>query len=384
MTDNSDTTILIVDDVMPNRKLLNALLARQGYQVVEAENGQQAFDIVKTQPIDLIFMDIMMPVMDGYEATRVIKEYLGERFVPIIMVTALDEHQGMAKCIQEGADDYLTKPIDAVLLNSKLFAMERIRKLHYLQIEQNRQLQEIQARIDDEQKLAESILNTALSQRKDEIPNLTSVVHPAELFSGDLVLQTAMDNGDWMVLVNDFTGHGLPAAVGTVPVTETFYTMSRKNLMHGSILNELNYKLKNFLPVNMFMCCAFLHYNTASNEIALWNGGMPRILFKDGQTGKVSTTYDSIDVPLGIVDKSEDQFEFKKLTMKPGDALIVYSDGLTEAENLEGEQFGLDRLLATVEASPADEQEKCIIAAWQEFQGEGKQLDDVTLVTVHF
>jgi len=384
MSDNSDTTILIVDDVLPNRKLLNALLSRQGYQVVEAENGQVAFDIVKSQAIDLIFMDIMMPVMDGYEATRVIKEYLGERFIPIIMVTALDEHQGMARCIQEGADDYLTKPIDAVLLNSKLFAMQRIRKLHNLQIEQNQKLQEIQARIDDEQKLAESILNTALSQRKDDIPNVTSTVHPAELFSGDLVLQTAMDNGDWMVLVNDFTGHGLPAAVGTVPVTETFYTMSRKNLDQGSILRELNYKLKNFLPVNMFMCCAFLRYSAATNEIELWNGGMPKILFKDAETGKVSTTYDSTDVPLGIVDKSEDEFQFHKLTMKPGDALVVYSDGLTEAENQAGEQFGLDRLLATVEASAANQQEEKIIASWQEFQGDGKQLDDVTLVTVHF
>jgi serine phosphatase RsbU (regulator of sigma subunit) len=192
-----------------------------------------------------------------------------------------------------------------------------------------------------------------------------------------------MDNGDWMVLVNDFTGHGLPAAVGTVPVTETFYTMSRKRLKPGSILKELNYKLKNFLPVNMFMCCAFLQYSAATNELELWNGGMPRILFKDGQAGKVSTTYDSTDVPLGIVDKSEDEFVFQKLTMKPGDALVVYSDGLTEAENLAGEQFGLDRLLATVEASSADQQEKSIVDAWQAFQGEGKQLDDVTLVTVH-
>lgn len=384
MSDNSDTTILVVDDVMPNRKLLNALLARQGYKVIEAENGQEAVDIVKEQSVDLIFMDIMMPVMDGYVATRTIKEFLGDHFIPIIMVTALDEHQGMAKCIQEGADDYLTKPIDAVLLNSKLFAMERIRKLHYLQIEQNRKLQQIQARIADEQKLAESILNTALNQRKDDISNVTSTVEPAELFSGDLVLQTALDNGDWMVLINDFTGHGLPAAVGTVPVTETFYTMSSKGLRHGDILKELNYKLKNFLPVNMFMCCAFLHYSADKNAIELWNGGMPRILFKDGETGKVTATYDSTDVPLGIVDKTEDEFTFEQLTMKHGDALVIYSDGLTEAENINGEQFGLDRLIATVEASPADQQESNIISAWKEFQGDGRQLDDVTLVTAHF
>jgi serine phosphatase RsbU (regulator of sigma subunit) len=160
--------------------------------------------------------------------------------------------------------------------------------------------------------------------------------------------------------------------------------MSRKRLMHGAILKELNYKLKNFLPVNMFMCCAFLHFTASTNELEIWNGGMPRILFKDGDSGKITTTYDSCDVPLGIVDKTEDQFELQKLTMKPGDALIVYSDGLTEAENEAGEQFGLERLYTVVENNASDQQEQSIVAAWQEFQGQGKQLDDVTLVTVHF
>ena len=385
MSETDQKTVLVVDDVKPNRKLLNALLMRQGFNVIEAENGQQAVEQYQQHDdLYMIFMDIMMPVMDGNEATRKIKELAGSKFIPIIMVTALDEHQGMAQGVEAGADDYLTKPIDAVLLSSKLKAMQRIRDLHDLQEKQFRQLQEIQQRIDDEQRLAESILNTAIGHHKDEIPNLTSTVEPAELFSGDLVLQTLREDGSWIALVNDFTGHGLPAAVGTIPVTDTFYTMSKKGLDAKSILNELNYKLKTFLPVNMFMCCALLDYSPSSGQLTIGNGGMPRMLFRDANTGKVRQTFNSTALPLGIVEKSDDDFHFEVLNVNPGDAIVVYSDGLTEAENGSGQQLGLDRLIAVVESSPVDQLEQQIISDWQSFQAEDKQLDDVTLLTVFF
>ena len=385
MSEIEQKTVLVVDDVMPNRKLLNALLSRQGFNVLEAENGQQAVEMYQQHDdLYMIFMDVMMPVMDGNEATRTIKQLAGNRFIPIIMVTALDEHQGMAKGVEAGADDYLTKPIDAILLNSKLKAMQRIRDLHDLQEKQYKQLQAIQKRIDDEQRLAESILNAAIGNRKDSIPNLTSTVQPAELFSGDLVLQTVREDGSWIAMVSDFTGHGLPAAVGTVPVTDSYYTMSRKGLDARQILCELNYKLKNFLPVNMFMCCALLDYSPDSRQLTIWNGGMPKILVKDGNTGKVSQTIDSADVPLGIVEKSVDDFQFEVLNVNPGDAVVVFSDGLTEAENESGEQLGLDRLISVVEANPVDQLENSIVSDWQSFQAEGKQLDDVTLLTVYF
>ena len=385
MSEEEQKTVLVVDDVKPNRKLLNALLLRQGFNVIEAENGQQAVEMYQQHDdLYMIFMDIMMPIMDGNEATKKIKELAGRHFIPIIMVTALDEHQGMAQGVEAGADDYLTKPIDAVLLSSKLKAMQRIRDLHDLQGKQYLQLQEIQQRIEDEQRLAESILNAAIGQRRDSIPNLSSTVEPAELFSGDLVLQTLREDGSWTAMVNDFTGHGLPAAVGTVPVTDTFYTMSKKGLDAKSILSELNYKLKNFLPVNMFMCCALLDYSAKTGQLSIWNGGMPKILLKDAGSGKITRTIDSMDVPLGIIDKAEGDFKFELLDIHPGDALVVYSDGLTEAENESGEQLGLDRLISVVESNPAEQLEQSIISDWESFQAEGKQLDDVTLLTVYF
>lgn len=384
MSDDLKTVALVVDDVKPNRKLLNSLLTREGYLVAEAESGEQAVELVQQQHIDIIFMDVMMPGMGGYEATRQIKVLLGERFIPVILVTALDEHQGMATGIASGADDYITKPIDAILLKAKVHAMERIRKLHQIQYQQNRELREIQARIADEQKLAESIMNTAISQRKDHIDGIKAIVEPAEIFSGDLVLQSNTPDGGWMAMVGDFTGHGLPAAVGTVPVTETFYSMAGKGLPPASILNELNFKLKNFLPTNMFMGCQLMAFSPEDSVLRLWNGGMPKALLKNRELGTIAQTFESTDLPLGIIEKSEADFVFQDVKLGNGDVLVVYSDGLIEAENEAGEQFGLDKLESVIEASAAGNVQGSILAAWQNFQAEGKQLDDVTLVTVSF
>lgn len=382
MSDDNKAVALVVDDVMSNRKLLNSLLTRVGYQVIEAESGDVSVEMVKQQQVDIIFMDVMMPGIDGYEATRQIKELSGERFIPVILVTALDERQGMDKGIESGADDYITKPIDAVLLRAKVKAMDRIRQLHHLQYEQNIELRQIQARIADEQKLAESIMNAAIHQRKDHVEGITATVEPAEIFSGDLVLQAKSPAGGWMTMICDFTGHGLPAAVGTVPVTETFYSMAGKGLSPASILSELNFKLKNFLPTNMFMGCIMLTYEPEGNLLRIWNGGMPKLLVKNRELGTIVERFESSDLPLGIIDKAEEDFVFHDFKLENGDALVAYSDGLIEAENDSGQQFGMDKLEAVIESSATTQLEGSILAAWQEFQAEGKQLDDVTLVTV--
>ncbi len=274
--------------------------------------------------------------------------------------------------------------MDAVFLRAKVTAMERIRKLHQLQYQQNQALKAIQTRIADEQRLAENIMNTAISQRMVAIDGVSSIVEPADVFSGDLVLQAKTDDDGWMVMLCDFTGHGLPAAVGTVPVTETFYSMASKGLSPESILNELNFKLKNFLPTNMFMGCIFFSYQPDQHIVRVWIGGMPTVLLKNGVSGAISHRLLSMDLPLGIIDKTQDDFHLQELSISSGDALVAYSDGLIEAENVKGHQLGMDRLENTVEDSAAEDLQAEILSAWQQFQAEGKQLDDVTLVTLNF
>mgnify|MGYP002629584739 FL=1 len=105
-------TVLLCDDELMNRKVASKILHKEGFEIIEAQNGQEAIEILKRQTVDLILMDLMMPVMDGYEATRIIKEDDELSTIPLIIISALSDRNAILKCLEIGADEYLTKPFD--------------------------------------------------------------------------------------------------------------------------------------------------------------------------------------------------------------------------------------------------------------------------------
>ncbi|RDH87364.1 MAG: hypothetical protein DIZ77_13760 [endosymbiont of Seepiophila jonesi] len=100
---------LIADDELSNRVILKALLKKLGYEVCMAENGAEAVELFERESIDMVFMDIMMPVMDGYIATERIKESAGEKFIPVIFLTAMTNESALARCIEVGGEWHLLK-----------------------------------------------------------------------------------------------------------------------------------------------------------------------------------------------------------------------------------------------------------------------------------
>lgn len=117
--------VLVVDDMITNRQLLQTFLTRLGCEVVAAEDGAQAVTMFEREAPDLVFMDVMMPVMDGYEATRRIKAMAGDRWVPVVFVSALDKDENLVAGLEAGGDDYLAKPINFVVLHAKLLSLAR-------------------------------------------------------------------------------------------------------------------------------------------------------------------------------------------------------------------------------------------------------------------
>jgi adenylate cyclase len=114
--------ILVVDDDQSNREMLARRLAREGHHVHAAADGPAALDLLKAQPIDLVLLDVMMPGMDGYEVLRRLKSDPALREVPVLMISALDELDSVVRCVQLGAEDYLPKPFDPVLLRARIGA----------------------------------------------------------------------------------------------------------------------------------------------------------------------------------------------------------------------------------------------------------------------
>ena len=142
-----DITILIVDDDVTNRLVLRALLKESGFKTLEADNGKKAVAAVDEHHVDIILMDVMMPVMDGYEATRIIKSN-HENFIPIIFLTAMTDEAALAECINVGGDDFLTKPYNHMLLRAKIDSMLRIGQLYKRIDAQNTELNKHHARIE--------------------------------------------------------------------------------------------------------------------------------------------------------------------------------------------------------------------------------------------
>lgn len=114
--------ILVVDDVEANRDVLGRRLAREGYAVTAADNGRAALEKLRAEPFDLVLLDILMPELDGYEVLRQLKSAPETRDVPVIMISALDELSSIVRCIEQGAEDYLPKPFDPVLLRARIGA----------------------------------------------------------------------------------------------------------------------------------------------------------------------------------------------------------------------------------------------------------------------
>jgi two-component system, sensor histidine kinase ChiS len=114
--------LLVVDDIEANRVLLSARLEREGYVIATAENGRQALELLRAGHFDLVLLDIMMPIMDGYEVLQHLKADLSLRQIPVIMISALNDLSSVVRCIEMGAEDYLSKPFNPTLLKARIGA----------------------------------------------------------------------------------------------------------------------------------------------------------------------------------------------------------------------------------------------------------------------
>jgi DNA-binding response OmpR family regulator len=114
--------LLVVDDDETNRKILSGRLEAEGHRVFVAENGRHALEMIDAQPFDLVLLDILMPAMDGYQVLQYLKSHQTLREIPVIVLSALDEIESAVRCIEMGAEDYLTKPFNPVLLRARIGA----------------------------------------------------------------------------------------------------------------------------------------------------------------------------------------------------------------------------------------------------------------------
>lgn len=370
--------ILVVDDTEANRKLLAWMLEDDGHEVIEAVDGQEAVSLFKETEPDLVLMDVMMPVMDGFEATQAIKEYLGGTHVPIIFLTALSDDASLTKCLSIGGDDFLSKPINEQVLQAKIKAHSRIKDLTEQLKQQNKELTRLHQFTVREHEIAKSVFENALAASILDSKNTRHYISPAATFNGDLLLVSISPSGGLYALMADFTGHGLPAAIGALPVSQAFLEAAQQGASVSSIAREVNSTLEKFLPDDMFAAAAIAELNADGNRLTLWLGGMPDAILTDA-AGKLKQLIQSTHMPLGILEDDEFEREANIVEVNHGDRLFLYTDGIPESLNQQREMYGEKRMLQHFDGSSADPLTS-LIEDVNRFTGNKDQNDDITLL----
>ena len=376
--------ILIAEDCASDRMILAAMLESQGYSTCQAGNGFEAISVYLKEKPDLILMDALMPEMDGFEAARRIKDLAGDVFLPIIFLTSLQDADALARSIEAGGDDFLAKPYNPFMLKAKVGSFLRMREMNVTLRQQRDQIADMNLHLMQEQEIAKKVFDKVAHAGCLDLPNIRHMITPVSVFNGDLMLAGRGPSGNLMVLLGDFTGHGLNAAIGAMPMAQTFYTMLEKGFSVQSIVREINAKLHAILPVGVFCCAVVADLDFYSRVIRVWHGGLPDcVIWRHGDRSLEMLR--SRHVPLGIQPEHSFDDSIQSYHVQPGDKLFLWSDGIIEAQNAEGEMFGEQRIFSLLRADiPGEQLFERLSGDFRQFICAGKVVDDMSLIEVTF
>lgn len=379
MNDTRLIKVLVADDTDTDRLILETIVRKEGHLVLSAKNGLEAVDLYGRERPDIILLDALMPELDGFGAARQIRALAGEDLVPIIFLTSLTDTDSLVQCLEAGGDDFLSKPYNRVILQAKIKAFYRMRIMHSTLQAQRDQIALHNEHFLQEQVVAKQVFDNITRSGCLDNPSLRYYLSPLAVFNGDVMVAALTPAGNMMVLLGDFTGHGLPAAIGAMPLATTFYSMVGRGFSAADILADINNKLKNILPVGLFCCAAMVEMNFNKGTMKIWNGGLPAafIHHASGELQKVKSTH----LPLGVLTSNAFKVDFQRYRLEEGDRLYLWSDGIHESRNTAGEMFGEERLEEVFshsggQASLFD----AVLARVKNFVGDTEKSDDLSII----
>jgi PAS domain S-box-containing protein len=451
-----------------------------------------------------------MPVMDGFEATRQIKAAMGDHWVPVVFLSAMDKPEDLVRGMDSGGDDYMVKPINLAVLEAKLRSfvrmldmqrrlefsvkqlsaitenivdgiirineagniiwaspaaanifdyaqadmighnvkllmpepyhsehdgylehyqtsgMPRIIGVGHREVQGRRQdgtifpmelgvseirvdgirtfvgiIRDISERKSFEERLKEkssrlqqyydaqeqeNLLALDIMQKMVQHEGLTDPairywMSPVGYFSGDIVAAHRNADGKLYAMLADATGHGLAAAISSLPVLSSFYGLAREGRNLADMIALLNQSLLEMLPTGFFLAATLLYMDQNKHTLQLWQGGMPVTLRVD-RDGNITQEFKSDHLPLGIIELTEEMATPHTLEWRDGDQFLMFSDGIIEATDAGGQLFGMGGLTSAWNSAPIENKFDSILERLNSFMDGIAQLDDMSLLLV--
>ncbi|MBD3679757.1 MAG: SpoIIE family protein phosphatase [Rhodobacteraceae bacterium] len=398
--------MLVVDDSAAQRGILRRYLSRMGYEMIDAESGAEALDILALDQIDLVISDWMMPEMDGLEFCHRFRQMERRSYGYFILLTSKADKAEIARGLDMGADDFLTKPVSPEELRARIAAGERVLDMQCQLHRSNRDLGEALAQITaqhdaverdlrEARKLQQSLLRE--TERSFDGAEVAMLLHPAGHVGGDLVGCFPAGPDHLVAYAVDVSGHGVASALMAARIaahlsgSEPEQNMALARNPDGSIeplpparlARRLNAMMLADMETDLYFTMVLSVLDLASGDLRVVQAGHPHpILHRAyGEAEKVGHG----GLPIGLL--ADVSYREAQLSLSPGDRLVLFTDGITECRNSLGAGFGRARLrdfLAAYHGRAAGQVLDGLLRVLTHHAGQAEFEDDVSAVVLDY
>jgi phosphoserine phosphatase RsbU/P len=328
MSDGSHAEILVVDDDALSRRLLAQLLTAAGYKCRVCKNGSEALEIVHAAPPSLLLLDFDMPGPNGAEVLRRLRSDHNPAVaqIPAIMLTAHGSEESEVSCLQAGADDFVTKPVNAAVLRARIETQLRLRSMRRQLERQNNELETWRRDLERDLAAARLTQQSLIPQKPLTMPGwqVATCYRPVIQVGGDIYGWLRMKNGRILFWIADGTGHGAAAALLTTLAKLLFHHGSMEHDMPASVMEAVNHDFRSIFGGRSFMTAMCVAVDASTGRAIIVGAGHPPLLIarRTGATEAIA----SVAPPLGLVEHPE--LTETIVDLEPGDTFLLYTDGL--------------------------------------------------------
>jgi len=399
-------TVLVVDDSRGQRILLSRILSKMGLRVLTAESGEAGLAVCQFDPPDLIISDWVMPGMDGLEFCRAFREARGDRYGYFILLTSKDEKSEIARGLDNGADDFLTKPVNVDELRARIRAGQRVVQMERELTEKNGvitgaldEMKRLHARIDHDLQEAQALQQSLVRERfrRFEDMELALFLRPAGRVGGDLVGMFEVSDAEVGVFALDVSGHGIASALMTARLAACFNSsLPGQNIAirrgpdgkpqmraPAEAAARLNDLVMTEIETDQYLTIVLARLNVHTGRVTLVQAGHPHpaVLRASGRVEFVGEG----GMPIGLLPGAE--YQDIEVQLNPGDRLFISSDGITECMDPSGDMLedeGVAQLLKRNRKLSGPALFEKVVAELIQFSGTDEFSDDVSAAVIDY
>lgn len=350
--------VLIVDDSRLQRKILSSSVTRWGYDVLEADSGLVALEMCKSDPPDIVLSDWMMPQMNGLEFCDAFRNLPGDHYGYFILLTSKSEKGEVAQGLQAGADDFLSKPVNAHELRARISAGERILDMQRELTDKNKvisetllELQRVYDSLDSDLIEAKKLQQSLIRERTKSFDTgeLSLLLRSSGHVGGDLVGFYPAGEGHLGLFAIDVSGHGISSALMTARLAgylsasapdqnvalERLADGRYRSLPPDQVIETLNDLVLDEMETEHYFTLLLADVNLKTGKVILGQAGHPHpaVQRSDGTIEQTGTGGFPVGLMYGIT------FESFEIQLNPGDRIALLSDGVTECPNPDGDML---------------------------------------------